>query len=313
MNWDDDWVVDLERAVDSQPLRFERDTGASESLDPPTQPVRGEDLADLYRKDLARCKSLNPEQEAQFARLARAGDASAIHVLVESQLRLVNTIALNYRHHGLPHLDLVEEGNLGLIHAAQTFDPDRGVRFGDYAYFWVRKWINVAIEHQLRLVYLPKEILAMLTQRTENSPAKRHTSFMKLKPTSRFARLRGIPTDATNFEEIVSLGPNGEFDDGLECDGEQLSEGWHAAMVDALSEDAAVRRLHDWVSRLSPSEGEILCRRFGLFGFSVETAEAIAEQMGIHPRYVYWRTTKALRELRGIAEAEGYDVDAVFH
>jgi RNA polymerase nonessential primary-like sigma factor len=313
MNWDDDWVVDLEPEQDSRPLRFDRDTGPSESVEPSNQPARGEDLADLYRKDLARCKSLNPEQEAHVARLARAGDASAIRVLVESQLGLVNTIALNYRHCGIPQLDLVEEGNLGLIHAVETFDPERGVRFGDYAYFWVRKWISAAINHQLRLVYLPREILAMLNERTERLRAKRHTSFfVKLKPASRFARLRGIPTDAANFEEIVSLGPNGEYD-GLGSDSEHLSEDGYAAMVDALSEDAAVRRLHDWMSRLSPCEGEILCRRFGLFGFTVETAEAIAERMELLPRYVYGLTRKALQKLRAMAEAEGFDVDAVFH
>jgi RNA polymerase nonessential primary-like sigma factor len=310
MNWDDDWVVDLEPEQDLRPLRFDRDTGTPECFAAPTEPLPKADLLTLYRKDLARCKSLDPVREAHVARLARDGDASAVRVLIESQLPLVNTIALNYRHHGLPHLDLVEEGNLGLIHAAQTFDPDRGVRFADYAYFCVRKWINAAIDHQLRLVYLPREILAMLTQRTEKSPDKRHTFCVKLKPTSRFVRLRGIPTDAANFEAIISLDPKGDYD-GLERDSEHLLEDGFPAMIDALSEDAVVRRLHDWVSRLSPCEGEILCRRFGLFGFSVETAEAIAKRMGFLVRYVYWLTTKALRELRAMAEAEGLSADAV--
>ena len=84
-------------------------------------------------------------------------------------------------------------------------------------------------------------------------------------------------------------------------------------MIDGLSEDAAVRPLHDWVSRLSPSEGEILCRRFALFGVSVETAETIAERIELLPRYLYGLTRKALQKLRAMAEADGFDVDAVFH
>ena len=152
----------------------------------------------------------------------------------------------------------------------------------------------------------------MLNQRSETPPAKRHSRFVRLKPTSRLVCVRRIPTDTENYEEIVSLGPNGEYD-GLGSDSEHLSEDGYAAMIDALSEDAAVRRLHAWVSRLSPCEGEILCRRFGLFGVSVETAEAIAERMELLPRYVYGITRKALQKLRAIAEAEGFDVDAVFH
>jgi DNA-directed RNA polymerase sigma subunit (sigma70/sigma32) len=123
--------------------------------------------------------------------------------------------------------------------------------------------------------------------------------------------VRLIPTDAPNSKEIVPLDLDGE----IECpkdDCEQLSEDGYAAMIDAISEAAAVQRRHDWVCRLNPLLSEIVCRRFGLFGFAPEGAEDIAERMTLLTRHVYALNTGALPELRAMAEEEGIASEAVF-
>ena len=121
--------------------------------------VKGEggDLLSSYFNSIRSYPLLSSEQETKVGRLAKLGDKKAIDMMITSNLRLVVKIAKDYRSRGLPMLDLIEEGNLGLIHAVKKFDPDRGFRFSTYATWWIRQSIEQSIMSQSRLVRLPAQ------------------------------------------------------------------------------------------------------------------------------------------------------------
>ena len=117
------------------------------------------DLTQLYLNDIGARPLLTPPQELALARATRAGDFSARQTLIERNLRLVVSIARHYLHRGLALPDLVEEGNLGLIHALEKFDPERGFRFSTYATWWIRQSIERAVMNQSRTIRLPVNIV----------------------------------------------------------------------------------------------------------------------------------------------------------
>ncbi|HBM10502.1 MAG TPA: RNA polymerase sigma factor RpoS, partial [Pseudomonas sp.] len=124
--------------------------------------TRALDATQLYLNEIGFSPLLTPEQEVHFARLAQKGDPAGRKRMIESNLRLVVKIARRYVNRGLSLLDLVEEGNLGLIRAVEKFDPERGFRFSTYATWWIRQTIERAIMNQTRTIRLPIHVVKEL-------------------------------------------------------------------------------------------------------------------------------------------------------
>src|SRR5213593_536949 len=135
-----------------------------EAEESPETAARHREILALYLQDIRRIKLLTPEEEQELARRVQAGDAQAERQLVEANLRLVVTIARRYLHRGLSLLDLIEEGNVGLLHAARKFRPDRGARFSTYATWWIRQAVVRALANQARMIRLPVHVELLLGQ-----------------------------------------------------------------------------------------------------------------------------------------------------
>jgi len=266
--------------------------------------LRGEaarDLLDLYLDQIGRVPLLSPEDAGRLARSARAGNEPARKQLILANLRLVVHLARGYRERGLPFLDLIEEGNLGLIHAVDRFDPDRGVRFSTYAALWIRQSILRGLAEQSRAVRIPVQ---MFRQMHRFVAARR----------ALLARLRREPTDAEVARELEISEPRAGRLRALFAGMQSLDT---SAGVDAFEELSAealaeappsVERLvelqleHEKVDRLLRSldtrEEQLLRIRYGFHDGIARTLQETGEHFGITRERVRQIEARALRKLR---------------
>ncbi len=233
-----------------------------------------------YLVEIGQIKLLTAEQEKSLARQMLEGDKNAKNHLIEANLRLVVCIARRYINRGLPLPDLIEEGNLGLIHAVEKFDPENGARFSTYATWWIRQSIERAIMNQSRMIRVPVHL------------AKKHRQFLRAKqklmqgsdvePTMhQIANEMGITVQA--LQELVALdrqevsidAPINEEQDMFFV--ETLADNSHKDPVDAIQEQDLHHMLEYWLSTLNERELEIIEKRFGIHGSDIMTLESIGE------------------------------------
>lgn len=177
------------------------------------------DATQLYLHDIGISPLLSAEEEVYFARLARDGVASARQRMIESNLRLVVKIARKYSNRGMSFLDLIEEGNLGLIHAVEKFDPEKGFRFSTYATWWIRQTIERALMSQTRTVRLPVHIVKELnvylraarelSQKLDHEPSAEEIAKLLDKPISTVESMLGLTEKITSIDNSFS-GEDGE-------------------------------------------------------------------------------------------------------
>jgi len=274
------------------------------------------DATSLYLSDIGASTLLTAEEEKMYARLAQSGDEAARQRMIESNLRLVVKIARRYLNRGLPLLDLIEEGNLGLIHAVKKFDPERGYRFSTYATWWIRQTIERAIMNQARTVRLPIHVIKDINSVLRARRALRQQ--MATPPTiADIAACTGRePADVERLLELherVTIGstsPAGSDDergvlDALPDDDEREP--------DECAQSQAVHEILDhWVWELNDKQREVVERRFGLHGYRRLTREEIGREIGVTRERVRQIQLEALRNLREMLEREGVDSRAVF-
>jgi len=272
------------------------------------------DATRLYLSEIGFSKLLTAEEEVHFARLAQKGEVAARKRMIESNLRLVVKIARRYMNRGLALLDLIEEGNLGLIRAVEKFDPERGFRFSTYATWWIRQTIERAIMNQTRTIRLPihvvKEInvylraARKLAQQLDHEPSSEEIAGLLDKPIDEVKRMMGLN------ERIASV----DTPYGKDADKPLLE-----TIPDEVTPDPSVRiqnegvqaNLEQWLSKLNEKQREVVERRFGLHGYENSTLEEVANELGVTRERVRQIQMDALRRLREILEKDGFSVEAI--
>jgi RNA polymerase nonessential primary-like sigma factor len=275
--------------------------------------VRLHDATRLYLSEIGASPLLTADEEKKFARRAKKGDESARHRMIESNLRLVVKISRRYINRGLPLLDLIEEGNLGLIHAVEKFDPERGFRFSTYATWWIRQTIERAIMNQSGSVRLPIHIIKdintclraarSIRQQQDREPSVADIAEHLRRDVAEVERLMALHERVTLRSSNVDEYGSGPVD---RLRARRESEPARCAQKDDLND--IVDR---WVSELNAKQREVVERRFGLHGYRRETLERIGEEIGVTRERVRQIQLEALRNLRTMMESNGISCDAI--
>ncbi len=272
------------------------------------------DAIRLYLAEIGFSPLLTAEEEVYFARRARRGDEAARRRMIESNLRLVVKIARRYMNRGLPLLDLIEEGNLGLIHAVEKFDPEKGFRFSTYATWWIRQTIERALMNQTRTIRLPIHVIKeintylraarRLSQQLDREPTPEEIATLLDCSSDEVSRMLGLNDRVVTSGSIVGRDGERSVLDMIPDDEE--------ASPSALVQESDIREvLEHWLERLTDKQRAVVERRFGLHGFERSTLEEVGEQIGVTRERVRQIQMDALNRLRSIMESYGLSQDAL--
>ena len=275
-----------------------------------------------YLRDIRRAPLLSAEEEHATAVAARAGDFAARQRMIERNLRLVVSIAKHYVGRGLPMIDLIEEGNLGLMHATGKFEPERGFRFSTYASWWIRQSIERAIMHQARLIRLPVHVVRELNQVLK---ARRALEAARRTP-GEGDRAASVEELASALQrpvaEVAALLKLAEHPSSLDAPAD--GEGGSESVLDAVADEQAIDPLgltlsHEavvWLEQglaaLNDREREVLAGRFGLHDREPETLEELAARLHLTRERIRQIQQEALLKLKRRMARNGVDRDALF-
>jgi RNA polymerase nonessential primary-like sigma factor len=273
------------------------------------------DVTQLYLNEIGQSPLLTAKEEIDLARRTRLGDFEARQTMIERNLRLVVNIAKHYANRGLTLLDLVEEGNLGLIHALEKFDPERGFRFSTYATWWIRQNIERAIMNQSRTIRLPVHVIKELNIYLR---ALRHLETHGVAdPTSDdIAALTGHSVDDVRRimqlnERVTSLDAPLDIDPSLSL-GEAIADDNAHLPEDALQLEEVGRHVHEWMTQLNDKQRWVIERRFGLNGQESCTLEDLALELKVTRERVRQIQMESLRILRQMLRHRGVSRDELF-
>ncbi|GAB4359334.1 MAG: RNA polymerase sigma factor RpoS [Gammaproteobacteria bacterium] len=270
------------------------------------------DATRLYLNEIGFSPLLTAEEEVYYARRAQKGDDASRKRMIESNLRLVVKIARRYLNRGMPLLDLIEEGNLGLIRAVDKFDPELGFRFSTYATWWIRQTIERAIMNQTRTIRLPihvvKEInvylraARQLAQKLDHEPTAEEIANLLDKPIGEVKRMLGLN------ERIASVDtPIGKDEDKSLLD--SIPDEQNQDPSEHLVSEDLYNNLEIWLSQLNDKQREVVERRFGLHGYEKATLEEVGNEIGVTRERVRQIQMDALRRLREIMRKQGITED----
>lgn len=272
------------------------------------------DATQFYLSELSRSTLLTAEQEKLYGTQVVQGDQKARQIMIESNLRLVVKIARRHLNRGLPLLDLIEEGNLGLIRAVEKFDPELGFRFSTYATWWIRQTIERAVMNQTRTIRLPIHVLKEmnvflkaqrhLLQTLETEPSAEDIAKYLDKPVKLVEKVLKLN------ERVTSMDAPSPFDS-------------ERTLVDSIADDDAMtlpEQLHDegvkenintWLSKLSKKQAEVICRRYGLCGYESATLEIVACELDLTRERVRQIQMDGLKKLKEIIEVSGHSLESI--
>jgi len=306
--------------ADAHPAR-EPDTQTQElPLEVPTEGVGADflnDVTQIYLNEIGQSPLLSPAEELASARATRAGDFEARQKMIQHNLRLVVSIAKHYLNRGLTLADLIEEGNLGLIHALGKFDPERGFRFTTYATWWIRQSIERAIMNQSRTIRLPAHVVKELNvvlralrhlethgMREGREPTLDDAAHLLGKPVAQLRKLLGYN------EHVTSLDAPLESEPGLSV-GDQLADDDAPTPELVLHNSEIEDWIRHWLGELSDRQRRVIERRYGLNGRDVATLEELARELDVTRERVRQIQAEALDKLRARLRVHGLSRDAL--
>ena len=274
------------------------------------------DATQIYLSEIGFSPLLTAEEEVYFSRLSLKGDEPSRKRMIESNLRLVVKIARRYNNRGLPLLDLIEEGNLGLIRAVEKFDPERGFRFSTYATWWIRQTIERAIMNQTRTIRLPihvvKELNVFLrtarelSQKLDHEPTAEEIASELDRPIEEVSKMLRLNERITSVDTPIGGDGDKALLDIIADDTENSPE---ENLQDSDIKQSIVR----WLGDLNPKQREVLARRFGLLGYEPSTLEDVGAEIGLTRERVRQIQVEALRRLRDMLGHQGLNLEALFN
>lgn len=311
-------IEDIERAVEKELLKAEKESTAQFKDIVANQEVstKNLDATQLYLGEIGFSPLLSAEEEVYFSRRALKGDEASRKRMIVSNLRLVVKIARRYNNRGLALLDLVEEGNLGLIRAVEKFDPERGFRFSTYATWWIRQTIERAIMNQTRTIRLPIHVVKELNvylrasrelaQKLDHEPSAEEIAEALDKPVQDVTKMLRLNERITSVDTpIGSENDNVLLDIIADDNGHDPEE--------ELQDKNIKFNIVKWLQDLNPKQREVLARRFGLLGYEPSTLEDVGAEIGLTRERVRQIQVEALRRLRDMLGHKGLDLEALFN
>ncbi|MDX1304079.1 RNA polymerase sigma factor RpoS [Photobacterium sp.] len=274
------------------------------------------DATQLYLGEIGFSPLLTAEEEVLYARRALRGDEVARKRMIESNLRLVVKISRRYSNRGLALLDLVEEGNLGLIRAVEKFDPERGFRFSTYATWWIRQTIERAIMNQTRTIRLPIHVVKELNvylrtarelaQKLDHEPTAEDIAFQLEKPVDDVNRM-------LRLNERVSSVDNPIGGDSEKALLDIIPDEKGGSPETSTQDDDIKTSIINWLQELNPKQREVLARRFGLLGYEASTLEDVGREIGLTRERVRQIQVEGLRRLRDMLTHQGLNIESLFN
>jgi len=270
--------------------------------------TKAQDPTQMYLGEIGYSPLLTAEQEVYYARLVQKGDQKARAKMIESNLRLVVKIARRYYNRGLEFLDLIEEGNLGLLRAVEKFDPERGFRFSTYATWWIRQTIERAIMNQTRTVRLPihvvRELNAYLTmtrelmKTQEREPTLKEIAAALNKPIDSVKDMMELNEHIISLDNTINSESTSTSNKTLL---DALADKHKTDPAEILADERLSEHLQDCLQQLNEKQRDVLCRRFGLGIYDErQTLEEVGEAIGFtreRVRQIQMNALKALREI----------------
>jgi RNA polymerase nonessential primary-like sigma factor len=273
------------------------------------------DATRLYLREISSSKLLTAEEEIQYTRRAQQGDKAARNRMIEGNLRLVAKIAYQYTKRGLSLLDLIEEGNLGLMRAVEKFDPERGFRFSTYATWWIKQSMARAIMNQTRTIRLPihilKEINACLraiqtlSQTLSHEPTAEEVALMLGKPVEEIKKVLGINERITHSIDSPYMT---DYERSLV---NSLPDESNPNPMVLLQDFELSKQFQSWLSTLNDKQRFIIERRFGIGGKDEATLEEIGAELGLTRERVRQIQTSAMKQLKELLKREGITRDSL--
>ncbi|MDX1497133.1 MAG: RNA polymerase sigma factor RpoS [Salinisphaeraceae bacterium] len=310
-----DVVSQPKDAVDSAAVPEK--SGGEQKLSSQVAPARhgDPDATQLYLSEIGYSELLTAEEEVELGRRVQKGDAEARRHMIESNLRLVVKLARRYLNRGLPLLDLIEEGNLGLIRAVEKFDPEMGFRFSTYATWWIRQSIERGVINQGRTVRLPIHVVKelnnfirtdrRLTQDLSREPHIEELSDAFHGSLEDVERMRGLREPITSTDASFSDDNENSLIDILDDENAQMPE----ALLEA---DDMREVLYRWLDRLPEKQRLVIVRRFGLERGERATLEQVGQELGVTRERVRQIQVEAVRRLRRLLMKAGVNKDTLF-
>lgn len=318
----------VEPMIAAKPKRARRNTTISHEVrtidDADHEPIicsdseyeeKSPDPTDIYLKEIGASPLLTKEEEVYFARLVIAGDVKAKQRMIESNLRLVVKIARRYLRSGMPILDLIEEGNIGLIRAVEKFDPELGFRFSTYGAWWIQQTIERAIMSQNRTIRLPVHMVKRLNsclkasreiaKTSDHEPTAEEIAVKMNKPLAEVEKLLGLNERIISIDAPISDDINKPL---LDTVGSNALDPAQIALSNNLQAHIA-----KWLGKLTPMQRSVVERRFGLNNYDATTLEQTGKDIGLTRERVRQLQSEALKALREIIETKGEDFNTLIN